>query len=99
MGAVFRTHIRTGETWVTTRYEPPRAVSYTVFAGPAVFMLDLRLAPDDDGGTMLHWRRTYTPTTRLGNHVVQRMSDADQVGEMADVHAQLVAYLERPARP
>lgn len=94
-GAVFRTHIRTGETWVTTRYDPPAAVGYTVFAGPAVLMLDLRLEPDGDGATMLHWRRTYTPTSRLGNRVVQGMTNEQQVREMAHVHAQLVAYMNR----
>ena len=39
-----------GETWITTRYEPPARIDYTIFLpGRAVGTLEFRLTPDGPG--------------------------------------------------
>jgi hypothetical protein len=71
--ALFRTRLRFGETWITTRYEPQVfRVEYTIFAGGhAIVRLDLALDDLGDGTSRLRARRTYSGLDWLGRHQVE----------------------------
>ena len=59
LGCVF---LREGETWITTRYEPPARIDYTIFRpGRGVGTLELTLTPRG-AGTRVDLRTTTTPT-------------------------------------
>ena len=55
-----------GETWITTRYEPPERIDYTIFVpGQAVGTLEFTLTPVR-AGTRVDLRGTTTPTHPRG---------------------------------
>jgi len=59
LGCVF---LREGESWITTRYEPPARIDYAVFVpGQAVVTLQFTLTPIE-GGTRVDLLNTTTLT-------------------------------------
>ncbi len=67
-----------GETWITTRYEPPTRIDYTIFfPGLHVGTLELALTPAG-GGTRLAVRRTRTATTSAGEGSIQSWTPDDE---------------------
>lgn len=92
-GAVFRTRIGTGETWIMTHSERNRRAQYTVFTGAAVMVLDILLSDNGDGTTTVEWTRTYTATSRVGRRVIRRFADDAIRGEIAAVHHSLDHFL------
>ena len=97
-GAVFCTNLRFGETWIMTRCDPPTRAQYTVFSGLAIMVLDIRLEPAPENRTEIHWQRTFTATTRLGNRVVGSLDDATVQHEMATLHTRLNHYVKTGER-
>lgn len=97
-GAIFNTHVRNGETWVVGRYEPPSAVTYVVFAGVAVMVLDVSLDDRGDGTTEVSWTRTYTALTAIGRAAARRLDEGEIRLEMAAAHAALAHYLRTGER-
>ncbi len=93
--AMFATHIESGETWVTTRYEPERfRVEYTIFAGGhAVLRMDLALADAGHGTTRWTTRRTYTGLDVLGRALISRTTERQVLDDQDRLARQLEYFL------
>lgn len=93
--AIFATRIATGETWVTTRYEPAQGrVEYTIFGGGhAVMRMDLLVRNNEEGVTELTIVRTYTGLDWFGRRLVSRLEEAKVQEENARIRRQMNHFL------
>ena len=94
-GCAFRTKIQVGENWICTRYEPPLAIQYVIWLKVGWMVLDIQLAPRDDGTTDVQWRRTFTATKPLGRKLIGKMTDEQITAQMKATHEQAVTYLQQ----
>ena len=94
--AIFATHLRSGETWVTSRYEPAQGrVEYSIFGGNhAVMRLDLMATIAPSGETQLSIRRTYTGLDWFGRRMVDKLEEKKIQVDNARLVRQLNHYLE-----
>lgn len=93
--AVFETHLSSGETWITSRYEPEAfRVEYSIFGGRhATLRLDLALLPEPGAQCRMRICRTYTGIDVHGRARVRALTDAHIEGENALLASQLSHYL------
>jgi hypothetical protein len=65
------------ETWIVSRYEPPRAIEFVKMARAGYLVkYDITLAPADGGATHAVWSQTLTGLTEAGNRCVRRFDAA-----------------------
>ncbi len=83
-----------GETWLTTRYEPPTAIDYAIVTPDlTASTLRFRLAPTPDGGTTAALRSTRTALSPAGAESVRAWPLDDQLAMWRLREAQANHYL------
>ncbi len=92
-GCVFTTQLALGETWVCSRYEPPRLLEFVINAGSHLAVtFGATLAPTARG-TEICWTRTLTSLDSVGDRVVRRYSEGAYQKEMELLARRLKHYL------
>ncbi len=76
-GCVFRTGDDVKDTWVVSRYEPPRRISFVRVNPLRVIRYDITLEPDDDGSTRLLWQQEITALDEAGDAHVAALREED----------------------
>jgi hypothetical protein len=81
-------------TWITTRYEPNRAIDYTGFVpGSHIMRLKLKLEPAGAGQTRLHWTRHFLALSPAGTQFVAAYTSEKYDALMNRLHASLTHFL------
>ena len=96
-GCVFRTNFHDcgEETWLCTRFEPPRAIEYVRFATIGLIThLSIALAADGKGGSNVLWHLGSTATTEAGEKHLAGFSVSRYEQDMAGFEHMLRHYLE-----
>ena len=96
-GCVFRTDFpdRGKMTWVTTKYEPPAEVQYTVFKHDShVWNLSIRLSEDGQDQTSIVWNHEFTALTEDGNAFLSQYTDEAHKHHLGLIEKALFFYLE-----
>lgn len=75
LGCVFRRD--GGETWITTRYEPPTAIDYAIVSPTTASLLAFRLSPTATGSDV-RLRSTHTALSPAGVAGIARWGVAEQ---------------------
>lgn len=95
LGCVFTTQTPAEDvrTWVCTRFEPNRALAYTVFSSLGyVMLLDITLTPRRGGDhCSLAWRRRFAAVDAAGNDWVAKL-DAGVVAQSTTALATLLRH-------
>jgi hypothetical protein len=93
---IFRTAFPGGGemTWITTRYEPNRAIDYTGFvAGSHIMRLKINLEAAGSGQTRLEWTRRFIALTPAGADFVAAYTPEKHETMMSGLHASLTHFL------
>lgn len=96
LGCVFVTQPAAGRraTYVVTRYEPAKAISFAIFHGDIAETLTVELSPVR-GGTELIWARAYTGLDPAGNEWIAANIPDKIDARLASLEGMLRRYLER----
>ncbi len=82
------------ETWIVSRYEPPRAIAFVRFGRQDLIIhLSIHLAAAADGSTTADWTRVCTGLTPAGNAVLANLGEDVYQGEMRVLERTLSHYL------
>ena len=79
-GCIFRTDTSVDDihdTWVVSRYEPPRRLSFVRVNPLRAIRYDIVLEPGDDGSTRLLWSQEITALDEAGDAHVAAMREDD----------------------
>lgn len=84
-GCVFQTRKGEGgtDTWIVSRFEPPRRISFIRVNALRTIRYDIVLEPGADGSTTLRWRQEITALSADADaHVAAQSQDAftEQIG-------------------
>jgi len=93
---VFKTDLpERGEMiWVVTRYDPPRAIQYTVFKPDShVWNLEILLTALEASQSRLTWRHTFTGLTAAGNDYLTNYTDEKHQLHLSRIERSLVHFL------
>ncbi|MGC4116046.1 MAG: SRPBCC family protein [Myxococcales bacterium] len=82
-------------TYLITRYEPQRLVEFAVHYGPVVEHMSIRVELAGDGGTDLHWSKTFTSLSPEGNAWIEARVPAAIEARLADLERMLVRFVQR----
>lgn len=89
-GCIFRTDRPADgglDTWVVSRYEPSRRISFVRVNPLRTILYDITLEPSPAGGTRLIWRQEITALDAAGDALVQ--------GQTQDAFASMIENIER----
>lgn len=95
-GCVFEINFpqRDEMTWVVTKYDPPRAIQYTIFKPDShVWNFEILLASQDSRQTQLIWRHTFTGLTQEGNQYLSEYTDENHRLHFSLIERALVHFL------
>jgi hypothetical protein len=95
-GCVFRTDAGDGglDTWVVSRYEPPKRISFVRVNRLRVIRYDIYLEPEGDGSTALIWEQEITALDDEGDRHVAAQSQEEFAATIGKVERMLEHYLE-----
>lgn len=65
------------DTWVVSRYEPPKRISFVRVNALRALRYDIRLEPDGDGSTTLRWQQEITALNDDGDRHVASLRPED----------------------
>lgn len=83
------THHGGEETWVVSRYEPPRVIEFVRFTpGEKVVRLAVALAPSGPGRTTAIWKKVFTGLSDAGNRFIDTAA-----GELFDMEVARIETL------
>lgn len=97
LDCIFKTHFPDDgpeDTWVVSRYEPPRRVEFVRFNVLRVMRYSITLSEADDGSTSAEWQQIITGLNDEGNQVVATLNDDVFHTEMQLIERMLNHYLE-----
>ena len=95
-GCVFQTDSGEGglDTWVVSRYEPPKRISFVRVDRLRVIRYDILLDPEGDGTTSLRWKQEITALNEEGDRHVAAQSQEEFSGLIGKVERMLEHYLK-----
>jgi Polyketide cyclase / dehydrase and lipid transport len=96
-GCVFQTDTPDGgglDTWVVSRYEPPRRISFVRVNRLRTLRYDIRLEPGGDGSTTLCWEQEITALNDDGDRHVASLRPEDFATMVATGERLLEHYLK-----
>ena len=82
------------DTWVVTRYEPPRRIAFVRVDRLRTMLYDIRLEQHEDGRTTLAWEQVITALDEEGDHHVAGLAEDDFQQMVAGLERMLAHYLE-----
>ena len=99
-GCVFRTHAADGtpDTWVISRHEPPKRLSFVRVNPLRTIRYDFHLEPAADGSTALRWEQEITALDEAGDRHVAGLEEEDFVAMAAAETSMLEHYLKTGER-
>ncbi len=95
-GCIFLTDSEEGgrDTWVVSRFEPPKRISFVRVNRLRVIRYDIGLEAQDDGSTRLSWEQEITALSDEGDRHVAAQSQEEFSGLIGKVEQMLEHYLK-----
>ena len=94
-GCVFQTGSgESTDTWVISRYEPPKRISFVRVDSLRTIRYDIYLEPEVDGSTRLRWEQEITALNEDGDRHVAAQSQEEFSGLIGKVERMLEHYLK-----
>jgi hypothetical protein len=95
-GCVFRTDREADgglDTWVVSRFEPPRRIAFVRVNPLRTMQYDVTLAPEEDGTTTLVWEQVVTALDEAGDRHVAARRQEDFTAGIEAMETKIERYL------
>ena len=81
--------------WYVTKYDPPKAIQYTIFKpGSHIWNIEILLVPQDAEQTRVTWHHTFTGVTQEGNRFLSEYTDESHRLHLGRIERALVHFVK-----
>ena len=87
------------ETWVVSRYEPPRLIEFVRVSTMRAIRYTITLQPIENGKTEAEWRQVITGLTEEGDRLIEQEPGEAYRAQMERLAEMLNHYLKTGRRP